>query len=61
MPQLQQLDPRALRALKKILAAPEAAGDLLFRVSRLNPHLVAEVRELDRGELSLLVALAEEK
>jgi hypothetical protein len=58
---LQRLDARALRALKKITADPDVASELLHTVSRVDPQLVEEVRRLDRRELNLLMALAEEK
>ncbi len=61
LPQLQKLDARALRALKKITGDPDVASELLHTVSRIDPQLVEEVRRLDRRELSLLMALAEEK
>ncbi|MEK7311727.1 MAG: hypothetical protein AAB382_07130 [Chloroflexota bacterium] len=61
LPQLQRLDARALRALKKITADPDVASELLHTVSRVDPQLVEEVRRLDRRELNLLMALAEEK
>jgi hypothetical protein len=61
LPQLEQLDPRSLRALHAILRDPERANALLLTLARLDPQLVEQVRRLDRRELSLLVALAEEK
>ena len=59
--QLEKLDPRSLRALKQILRDPEMANGLLLTLARLDPHLIDEVRHLDRREMTLLVALAEEK
>jgi len=61
LPQLQKLEPRALKALKKITCDPDAANDLLYSISRIDPHLIEEVRRLDRKEINLLMALAEEK
>jgi hypothetical protein len=61
LPSLAQLDPRSLRALQAILREPERANALLLTLARLDPHLVEQVRQLDRRELTLLVALAEEK
>lgn len=61
LPQLQKLDARTLRALKKITADPDVAGELLHTVSRIDPQLIEEVRRLDRRELNLLMALAEEE
>jgi hypothetical protein len=59
--QLEKLDPRSLRALKQILREPEMANGLLLTLARLDPRLIEEVRRLDRREVTLLVALAEEK
>lgn len=61
LPQLQKLEPRALKALKKIVSDPDIANDLLYSISRIDPHLIEEVRRLDRKEINLLMALAEEK
>ncbi|MEP7355998.1 MAG: cytochrome c3 family protein [Anaerolineales bacterium] len=61
MPGLAQLDPRGLRALQAILREPERANALLLTLARLDPKLIEQVRRLDRRELTLLVALAEEK
>jgi hypothetical protein len=60
LPQLEQLDPRGLRALHHLLRDPERASALLLTLSRLDPQLVEQVRRLDHRELNLLVALAEE-
>lgn len=61
LPSLAQLDPRSLRALQAILSEPERANALLLTLARLDPQLIEQVRRLDRRELTLLVALAEEK
>jgi hypothetical protein len=61
LPSLAQLDPRSLSALQAILREPARANALLLTLGRLDPHLIEQVRQLDRRELSLLVALAEEK
>jgi hypothetical protein len=61
LPNLQQLDPRSLLALKQILRDPERANGLLLTLARLDPQLIEQVRRLDRRELTLLIALAEEK
>lgn len=61
LPSLAQLDPRSLRALQAILREPERANALLLTLARLDPKLIEQVRQLDRRELTLLVALAEEK
>ena len=59
--QLAQLDPLSLRALQNILRDPDQANALLLTLARLDPKLIDQVRRLDRRELTLLVALAEEK
>lgn len=61
LPSLALLDPRSLRALQAILREPERANALLLTLARLDPQLIEQVRRLDRRELTLLVALAEEK
>lgn len=61
LPHLARLDPRSLRALQQILRDPERANGLLLTLARLDPQLIEQVRRLDRRELTLLVALAEEK
>jgi hypothetical protein len=60
VPQLQKLDPPALRALRRLTADPVAASELLVSLSRIDPRLIEAVRHLDRRELNLLMALAEE-
>jgi hypothetical protein len=59
-PQLQKLDPAAQRALRRLLADPVAASELLVSLARIDPRLIEAVRHLDRRELNLLMALAEE-
>lgn len=61
LPALAKLDPRGLRALKKLLADPEAASEMLYSFSRIDPQLVEAVRRLDQRELGLLMALAGER
>ena len=58
--QIEKLDPRSRSALRQILREPELANDLLQTLARLDPQLIEEVRRLDRREMTLLVALAEE-
>ena len=58
--QLQKLDPAGQRALRRLMADPVAASDLLVSLSRIDPRLIEAVRHLDRRELNLLMALAEE-
>jgi hypothetical protein len=58
IPQLEALNPLGRRALAKLLENPEEASDLLFRLSRLDPDLVRQVRGLDRDTRSMLLAIA---
>ncbi|OGO18382.1 MAG: hypothetical protein A2Z14_15555 [Chloroflexi bacterium RBG_16_48_8] len=58
IPQLEALNPLGRRALTKLLENPEEASDLLFRLSRLDPDLVRQVRGLDRDTRSMLLAMA---
>jgi hypothetical protein len=58
--QLPKLDPSGQRALRRLMADPVAASDLLVSLSRIDPRLIEAVRHLDRRELNLLMALAEE-
>jgi hypothetical protein len=59
-PQLQAisaLDPLGRRALEKLLRDPQAASDLLQRLSRLDPEMLRGLRGLDRETRALLLAL----
>jgi hypothetical protein len=58
IPQLEALNPLGRKALAKLLENPEEASDLLFRLSRLDPDLVRQVRGLDRDTRSMLLAIA---
>jgi hypothetical protein len=58
LPQLERLNPLGRRALGRLLENPEAASDLLFRLSRLDPALVQQLRGLDRETRELLLAMA---
>jgi hypothetical protein len=58
IPQLEALNPLGRKALTKLLENPEEASDLLYRLSRLDPDLVRQVRGLDRDTRSLLLAMA---
>jgi hypothetical protein len=58
LPKLQALNPLGRHALARLLADPEAASDLLYRLSKLDPALVEQVRGLDRDARSLLMAMA---
>jgi len=58
LPQIEALNPLGRKALAKLLENPEQASDLLYRLSRLDPDLVRQVRGLDRDTRSLLLAMA---
>jgi len=56
----QKLDPPGQRALRRLMADPTAASNLLVSLSRIDPRLIEAARRLDRRDLNLLMALAEE-
>ena len=58
IPQLEALNPLGRRALAKLLENPEEASDLLFRLSRLDPDLIRQVRGLDPDTRSMLLAMS---
>jgi hypothetical protein len=58
LPQLLQLNPIGLHALKRILENPEDANQLLQNLSRLDPQLIRQLRQLNRDARALLLALA---
>lgn len=55
---IEALNPLGRRALMRLLADPDAASDLLYRLSKLDPALIEQVRNLDRDARSLLVGMA---
>jgi hypothetical protein len=57
---VQKLDPPGQRALRRLMADPAAASNLLVSLSRIDPRLIEAARRLDRRDLNLLMALAEE-
>lgn len=58
LPKLKALNPVGRKALGKLLNNPEAASDLLLSISRLDPHLIKQMKGLDREAQVLLIALA---
>jgi hypothetical protein len=58
LPLIARLNPQGLHALKKILADPEQANELLHSFSHLDPELVRRLRALDRDSRALLIAVA---
>jgi len=58
LPLLAQLNPVGLHSLKRLLANPEQANELLHGLSRLDPELIERFRSLDRESRAVLLALA---
>lgn len=58
LPQIAQLNPLGLHALKRLLEDPDSASELLHSLSRLDPDLVRRVRSLDQGTRALLLGMA---
>lgn len=58
LPQIAQLNPVGLHALKRLLENPEEASELLHSLSRLDPELVRRIRSLDRESRAILLALS---
>jgi len=58
LPRLESLNPLGRRALARLLEDPATASDLLYRLSRLDPDLVRQMRGLDSETRALLVALS---
>jgi cytochrome c553 len=58
LPRLKALNPVGRKSLGKLLANPEAASDLLYTLSRLDPDLIKRIKGLDREAQALLIALA---
>lgn len=58
LPLLAQLNPVGLHSLKKLLAHPEQANELLHSLSQIDPELVKRIRNLDNDSRALIMALA---
>ena len=58
LPLLAKLNPVGLHSLKKLLADPDQANELLHGLSNLDPELVKRIRSLDHDSRALLLALA---
>jgi hypothetical protein len=56
--QIAKLNPMGLHALKRILANPEQANEMLHALSHLDPELVKRVQALDKDSRALLMALS---
>ncbi len=58
LPLIARLNPVGLHALKRILASPEQANEMLHALSHLDPELVRRVQALDKNSRDMLMALA---
>lgn len=58
LPLLAKLNPVGLHSLKKLLADPDQANEMLHSLSNLDAELVRRIRGLDRDSRALLMALA---
>ena len=58
LPMLESMNPLGRRALARLLEDPATTSDLLYRLSRLDPDLVRQVRGLDVETRALLMGLS---
>jgi len=58
LPMLEAMNPLGRRALARLLEDPATTSGLLYRLSRLDPDLVRQVRGLDVETRALLMALS---
>ncbi len=58
LPLINKLNPVGRHALKRILANPDQANQLLHALSHLDPELVKRVQALDKDARALLMGLA---
>jgi hypothetical protein len=58
LPLIAKLNPVGLHALKRILASPEQANEMLHALSHLDPELVKRVQALDKDSRAMLMAMA---
>jgi hypothetical protein len=58
LPLINKLNPVGLHALKRILANPDQANEMLHALSHLDPELVKRVQALDKDSRTLLMGLA---
>jgi hypothetical protein len=58
LPLMARLNPVGLHALKRILANPEQANEMLHALSHLDPELVKRVQALDKDSRAMLLAMA---
>ena len=58
LPLIARLNPVGLHAIKRILANPDHANEMLHALSHLDPELVKRVQSLDKDSRALLMAIA---
>jgi len=58
LPLVAKLNPVGLHALKRLLANPDQANEMLHALSHLDPELVRRIQSLDKDTRALLMALA---
>jgi hypothetical protein len=58
LPSIARLNPVGRHALKRLLANPEQANEMLHALSHLDPELVRRVQALDKNTRDLLIAMA---
>jgi hypothetical protein len=58
LPLIAKLNPVGLHALKRLLANPDQANEMLHSLSHLDPELVRRIQSLDKDTRALLIALA---
>jgi hypothetical protein len=58
LPLIAKLNPVGLHALKRILANPDQANEMLHVLSHMDPELVRRVQALDKDTRAMLMALA---
>jgi hypothetical protein len=58
LPLIARLNPVGLHALKRLLANPDQANEMLHALSHLDPELVRRLQTLDKDTRALLMAMA---
>jgi hypothetical protein len=58
LPLIAQLNPMGLHALKRLLANPDQANEMLHALSHLDLELVKRVQSLDKDSRAMLMAMA---
>jgi hypothetical protein len=58
LPLIARLNPVGVHALKRLLANPDQANEMLHALSHLDPELVRRIQALDKDTRALLMAMA---